>query len=110
MKKDTIVVISFSAAKQKQTYTGHKNDTICVAFPMSSGTGFVWEVMNKPALCIQRETSYESIKKNRPGSSVKEIMTFILTTKGTEDIQFIYHRPFEKNKPGKIKTLHLIVR
>lgn len=111
MKNDTVIVLAFSQVKQKATVTVHKGDTLEIRLPMASGTGFVWEVSGKPTLCTQAEIRYESVKSTVPGSSLREIITFSITSPGIENISFVYHRPFEKNKPpAKIKTLHLIVQ
>jgi len=111
MKADTVVVIVFSSVKQKATITVHKGDTLLVKFPMASGTGFVWELSGQPMLCKQGDTQYENIKSSVPGSSIREVMSFDITATGAEEINFVYHRPFEKNKPpAKIKTLRLVVQ
>lgn len=111
MKSDSIIVIAFSQGKQKAIITAHKGDTLLVKLLMSSGTGFVWEVSGKPQLCMQGDTQYENIKSEVPGASLMEVINLNITATGTIDIDFIYHRPFEKNKaPAKTKTLHLIVK
>jgi len=108
-KPQTVITCTFSGEKQK-TIRVHKGDTLLIKLPMASGTGFVWQVSGKPALCKQQDTKYEQVKSNMPGAPLIEIMRFSITASGAEDIVFIYHRPFEKNSvPAKTKTLHLIV-
>ena len=109
MKPERVIAITLSGNKQK-TIRVHKGDTLLVKLQMASGTGFVWQVSGKPNFCKQGDTKYEHIKSSMPGAPLMEIMSFTITTSGVEDILFIYHRPFEKNKvPAKTKTLHLIV-
>ncbi len=110
MKPETIISIILSGDKQK-TIRVHKGDTLLVKLQMASGTGFVWQVPGKPNFCKQGDTKYEHIKSSMPGAPLMEIMSFSMTASGVEDIVFIYHRPFEKNKvPAETKTLHLIVQ
>ena len=110
MKPETRISITLSGDKQK-TIRVPKGDTLLVKLQMASGTGFVWQVSGKPNFCKQGDTKYEHIKSSMPGAPLMEIMSFSITTSGVEDIVFIYHRPFEKNKvPAKTKTLHLIVQ
>ena len=110
MKPETIISITLSGDKQK-TIRVPKGDTLLVKLQMASGTGFVWQVSGKPNFCKQGDTKYEHIKSSMPGAPLMEIMSFTITTSGVEDILFIYHRPFEKNKvPAKTKTLHLIIQ
>lgn len=110
IKPETIISITLSGVKQK-TLRIHKGDTLLVKLQMASGTGFVWQVSVKPIFCKQEDTKYEHIKSNMPGAPLMEIMRFTMTSSGVEDIVFIYHRPFDKNKtPAKTKTLHLIVQ
>lgn len=111
MKPDSIIVITFSENKQGASITAHKGDTLQVKLPMNSGTGYVWELSNKPHLCIQSNTEYEDVKKRLPGATMNEVVNLRIAAKGQEDIIFIYHRPFEKNlPPAKTKTLHLIIQ
>jgi predicted secreted protein len=110
MKPETVISITLSGDKQ-QTITVHKGDTLLVKLQMASGTGFVWQVSGKPKFYKQGDIKYEHIKSSMPGAPLMEIMSFSITATGAEDIIFIYHRPFEKNKvPAKTKTLHLIVQ
>ena len=110
MKPETIISITLSGDKQK-TIKVHKGDTLLVKLQMASGTGFVWQVSGKPNFCEQGDTKYEHIKSSMPGAPLMEIMSFSMTASGVEDIVFIYHRPFEKDKiPAKTKTLHLIIQ
>jgi len=110
MKPETKISITLSGDKQK-TIKVHKGDTLLVKLQMASGTGFVWQVSGKPNFCEQGDTKYEHIKSSMPGAPLMEIMSFSMTASGVEDIVFIYHRPFEKDKiPAKTKTLHLIIQ
>ena len=109
-KPERVIAITLSGYKPK-TIRVHKGDTLLIKLQMASGTGFVWQVSGKPNLCKQGETKYEHIKRNMPGAPLMEIISFSITASGVEDIIFIYHRPFDKNKvPAKTKTLHLIVQ
>jgi len=110
MKQETKISINFSA-DNKKTIKVHKGDTLLVKLPISSGTGFVWQVSAKTNFCKQGNTKYEHIKSRMPGAPLMEIMSFSMTASGIEDIVFIYHRPFEKNQiPAKTKKLHLIIQ
>ena|SRR6185312_9770375 len=109
MKPQTIITITLSG-KQK-TIRVHKGDTLLVKLQMASGTGFVWQVSGKPNFCKQGDTKYEHIKSSMPGAPLMETMNFSMTATGQEDIIFIYHRPFEKNKaPAKTRRLHVIIQ
>ena len=110
MKPETVIVI-YSTEITTKTITVHKGDTLLVKLPMASGTGFVWEISGAPNFCKQGDTKYENITKGRPGASLVEVINLNITALGKEDINFVFHRPFERNKPAiDTKTLHLIVQ
>jgi predicted secreted protein len=110
MKPETVTII-YSPDVASKNITVHKGDTLLVKLPMSSGTGFVWELSGASAVCKQGDTKYENIVKGKPGASLVEVINLIATTAGKEEISFVFHRPFERNKPAvDTRVLHLIVQ
>ncbi len=110
IKPDSVIVVAFSQGK-KITIKVHKGDLLLVELPISSGTGFVWEVLTKPTLCKQGDMQYKNVKSNVPGASLMQVLNFSIKDTGIEYINFVYHRPFEKNKPpAKTRTLRLVVQ
>jgi predicted secreted protein len=109
MKPKTITITLYRDLQK--TIRVDKGDTLLVKLPMASGTGFVWQVSGKTNFCKQGDIKYEHIKSSMPGAPLMETMSFTMRASGVEDIIFIYHRPFEKNKAAaKTRRLHLIVR
>jgi predicted secreted protein len=110
MKKVNQPLVSFTDDQKEAAVTVKTGDTLAVKMSVISGTGYVWLVAGTPVLCKMADSRTEQVTKGMMGGAAKQVISFIITAKGKEDIIFNYMRPFEKNKPpAQTKVLHLSV-
>jgi inhibitor of cysteine peptidase len=95
-KEGTVKLTRGEALELKLDYTG--------------GTGFTWEVakIDKGKLKPQGKPTVEQPKQPRPGAKTKQVFRFTAEAAGKTDLELVYKRPFEKDKPPA-KTYRLAV-
>ena len=87
-----------------------RGDTLEVRLPSNRTTGFSWQVakIEKERLKAQGKPVYERPKKPLPGAGGVEVFRFTAEAAGKSELELIYKRPFEKDKPPA-KTYKLTV-
>jgi inhibitor of cysteine peptidase len=87
-----------------------RGDTLEVRLPSNRTTGFSWQVakIEKDRLKSQGKPMYELPKKPLPGAGGVEVFRFTAEAAGKTELELIYKRPFEKDKPPA-KTYKLTV-
>jgi len=87
-----------------------RGDTLEVRLPSNRTTGFSWQVakIEKDRLKSQGKPVYEVPKKPLPGAGGVEVFRFTAEAVGKTELELIYKRPFEKDKPPA-KTYKLTV-
>jgi inhibitor of cysteine peptidase len=87
-----------------------KGDTLEVRLPSNRTTGFSWQIakIDKDKLKSQGKPVYEAPKKGLIGAGGTEVFRFTAEAAGKSELELIYKRPFEKDKPPA-KTYKLTV-
>ena len=93
-----------------------KGKILQILLPATPGTGYVW-TLAKPATIISQNRADNSKYKKDPkadpmmvGVTQKQILEFKALNVGTETIDLIYSRSFEKNKIEKKCTIKITVK
>ena len=93
-----------------------KGKILQILLPATPGTGYVW-TLAKPATILSQNRADNSKYKKDPkadpmmvGGTQKQILEFKALNVGTETIDLIYSRSFEKNKIEKKCTIKITVK
>jgi predicted secreted protein len=84
--------------------------------PGSAGTGYVWTLAKPATLLSQNQATNIKYKQDASaatgtvGGPQKQILEFTATSAGTETIEVIYSRSFEKNKVAKTCKISVSVQ
>src|SRR5262249_27911725 len=78
-----------------------RGDTLEVRLPSNRTTGFSWQVakIEKDRLKSQGKPMYEAPKKGLIGAGGTEVFRFTAEAAGKTELELVYKRPFEKDKP-----------
>lgn len=93
-----------------------KGETVQVLLPATAGTGYVWTLAKPSTLLSQNQTNnikYKQEPNADPkivGAPQKQILEFTAIAIGSETIDIIYSRSFEKNKVAKKCTITVSVQ
>ncbi|HPG41609.1 MAG TPA: protease inhibitor I42 family protein [bacterium] len=90
----------------------HKGDTFTVNLRGNPTTGYLWEAQMADSTVIRQNGDYEyhadHTEPGYVGSPGMFTFRFTAVGKGQNDLQFIYHRPFEPDNPPE-KTFRVTV-
>ena len=95
--------------------TAQKGTSVQILLPAVAGTGYLWTLAKVPTLLSQvnkDNVKYKDEPKTDPmmvGASQKQILDFTANNAGTETLDLIYIRPFEKNKIEKRCSITITV-
>jgi len=94
---------------QKKVFSGSETpfvmkvgDEFVLTLESNPSTGYLWRLAEKPDENTVKLVSSEyraTPDTNRVGAGGNEVWTFLATGKGTAEINLIYVRPWEKDKP-----------
>jgi predicted secreted protein len=109
-KKGTVTV---DGCQERATIK--KGETLQVLLPATPATGYVWTLVKPSTVLSQTQSANPQYKKDAAatgavGTSQKQILEFTAVSTGTETIDVIYSRSFEKNKPAKKCTISVSVQ
>jgi inhibitor of cysteine peptidase len=78
-----------------------RGETLEVRLPSNRTTGFSWQLAryDKEKLKSQGKPEYERPKKPLPGAGGVEVFRFTAEAAGKSELELVYKRPFEKDKP-----------
>ncbi len=112
-KEDTkgkTVTVTVKAKDKEGKVKLAKGDTLEVRLLSNRTTGFSWQVakIDKDKLKAQGKPVYEVPRKPLPGAGGVEVFRFTAEAAGKSELELIYRRPFEKDKPPA-KTFRLTV-
>jgi len=80
-----------------------------VHLPYTAGTGYSWSASPSPSL-LKYSGSSTTQRAQIPGSAGEQRLAFIATAPGTETLNLVYARPWEKDKaPAKSFTLTVTI-
>ncbi len=107
--KDKTVTVTDKEEKGKVTVP--KGGTLVVRLPITTGTGYTWEIAKNDAdrLKPTGKPTVERPDKSVPGAKTAQVFRFGAAAAGTAELVLEYKRPFEKDKPPA-KTYRLTVK
>ena len=107
--KDKAVTVTDKEDKGKVTVP--KGGTLVVKLPITTGTGYTWEVTknNADRLKPAGKPTVEKPEKPVPGAKTTQVFRFDAAGAGTSELTLEYKRPFEKDKPPA-KTYRLTAK
>ena len=107
--KDKTVTATDKEDKGKVTVP--KGGTLVVKLPITTGTGYTWEVAKNDTdrLKLAGKPTMEKPDKPVPGAKTTQVFRFEAAAAGTTELTLEYKRPFEKDKPPA-KTYRLTVK
>jgi predicted secreted protein len=100
----------------QERITIKQGETFTLLLPAVAGTGYVWTLPTAPTLLTQKKTAeYEyqeepSTDPNIVGKAQKQILEFTGTKAGTETINIVYIRLFDKTKVENKCTISVTVQ
>ena len=89
-----------------------KGDTLELKLEALPSAGYSWQVakQNDKQLKLQGKPTYERPEKKVIGAKVKQVFRFKAAAAGASDLELVYRRPFEKDKPpAKTFKLHVTI-
>lgn len=107
---ETVTITAPDKTTEKAKVKLATGDILELKLEMTSGTGYSWAVGKnaKDMLPQQGEAIFEKPKTPRPGAKQLQVFRFKATSRGTSELELVYRRPFEKDKPPA-KTFALTV-
>lgn len=109
--KSEVLVQKLVAKDSGKTISLKLDQVITVSLDSSPGTGYSWRIktLDQNVLkSIKTKYRYPNSGRRRMGGSTKKIFTFKAIAKGKTELELIYNRVWEKDKPP-IKTFKLTV-
>lgn len=94
---NTIVLTESANGKAVQLPHGIQ---LVVRLPAQLGTGFSWAVVQHKGDALRlTEQHTERATQMRPGGAEEQVFVFAPQTSGSEEVEFAYRRPWEKDQP-----------
>jgi predicted secreted protein len=93
-----------------------KGEIVQILLPATAGTGYAWTLATPSTILSQNQTNnikYKQEPNADPkivGAPQKQILEFTAISTGSETIDVIYSRSFEKNKAAKKCTIAVNVQ
>jgi inhibitor of cysteine peptidase len=108
--KGKTVTVTVKAKDKEGKVKLARGETLEVRLPSNRTTGFSWQLAkyDKDKLKSQGKPEYERPKKPLPGAGSVEVFRFTAEAAGKSELELVYKRPFEKDKPPA-KTYKLTV-
>jgi inhibitor of cysteine peptidase len=82
-----------------KTFELRVGDDLEIALPANPTTGYVWEVSSLEPTVLKQDKAEFLPGDNAIGSGGMDVIKLHAINEGKSELAFIYHRPFEKNKP-----------
>jgi inhibitor of cysteine peptidase len=100
-KKGNTVTVTVKAKDKEGKAKLARGDMLEVRLPSNRTTGFGWQLAkyDKDKLKSQGKPEYEKPKKPLPGAGGVEVFRFTAEAAGKTELELVYKRPFEKDKP-----------
>jgi inhibitor of cysteine peptidase len=100
------------ALHTKNTVLVHVNENFHIALDSNPTTGYQWQLAKVSDQNILQlvETEYKASESRLVGAGGKQILTFRALKEGKATVTLEYARSWEKDKPGRIYVLDVIVR
>ena len=105
---DIIIVDESADGSEIELQVGQK---LVVSLDGNPTTGYIWEMAGECALLEKLDESKFEPKSDLIGSPGKQTLVFEAVKSGSEPLELVYHRPWEKETPpAKAFSLKLKVK
>ena len=98
----------------QENVTLSKGDKLIIKMPANEGTGYVWQLKDPVNVLVSNDGDVIQYEKQPAdgavGKASKQLIRFTAKNVGTETLNLVYLRPFDKEEVAEKCTIHVAIQ